>query len=107
MGLFNKHYNISGNAKCIILTTKQVHGSGGGQVHASRTCPVRSVRVFLTYTPPLPCPAVIMETELAAVTHEAWVTQTALSFLGQNIEKKNSLRSLIDSVQPIKTYSFL
>lgn len=66
------------------LTAKQVHGSSGGQVHASRTRPGRCVWVSLTHTAPLPCPTVIMKTKLAAVTHEAWFTLTALSFLGQN-----------------------
>lgn len=93
---------MSRNAKCVILTAKQVHGSGGGQVHASRTCPRRSVGVLLAYAPPLPITSVIMETELAAMAHEAWVTQTAFSFLGQNMKSKNRLRSMVDFVQLIK-----
>ena len=75
----------------VALTAKQVHGSSGGQVHASRTRPGRCVWVSLTHTAPLPRPTVVMETKLAAVTHEAWFTQTALSFLRQ--ENKNSLLS--------------
>ncbi len=72
--------------KCLSLTSKQVHGTSGGQVHASRTRPGRSVGVSFTHPPPLPCPTVVMETKLAAVTHEAWATQTALPLLGQNEE---------------------
>lgn len=70
----------------VTLTSKQIHCTSGGQVHASRTCPGRSVWVSLTHTPPLPCSTVIMETKLAAMTHEAWVTQTALPFLRQNMK---------------------
>lgn len=56
---------------CVALTPKQVHGSCGGQVDPSRTCPGRGVGVALAHTPPLPCPAVVTETELATLTQEA------------------------------------
>lgn len=74
------------------LTSKQVQGSSGGQVHAGGTCPRRHVGVSLTHPPPLSCSTVIMQAQLAAVTHKAWVTQTALSFLRQNTYSNNSLR---------------
>lgn len=72
------------------FTSKHIHSSGGGQVDASRACPGRRRGVSLTDRPPLPCPDVIMETELAAVTEEAWVTLTALSFLRLNKKKRIS-----------------
>lgn len=80
MGLFTEY--------CVTLTAKQVHGSSGGQIHTSRTRPGRCVGVSLTHAPPLPCPTVVMETKHAAVAQEAWVTQTALSFLRQNMDEQ-------------------
>ena len=63
------------------LTSKQVHGSSGGQVDPSRTGPGGHVGVGPTHLPPLPCSTVITETQLTALAQEVWAAETMLSSL--------------------------
>ena len=83
---------------CVLLTSKQVQGLGGGEVDPGRASPGVHVGAALGHPPPLAGLVLVAETQLAVLTHEARTAQTALLVLHQRTapNEKASLISCSD-----------